>query len=76
MNNERFEIRTLFESVFRLEGSAVITDGEKTIRLAENPKEPELMQKLTEAITKLNTMKMTDLEGRRIQFSIQIKESC
>ncbi|MCP4109033.1 MAG: hypothetical protein GY749_26480 [Desulfobacteraceae bacterium] len=76
MNNERFEIRTLFESVFRLEGNAVITDGEKTIRLAENPKEPELMQKLTEAITKLNTMKMADLEGRRIQFSIQIKESC
>ena len=41
------------------------------IRLTENVKEPELMKKLAEAVAKLNMMEMTNLEGRKVRFSIQ-----
>ena len=70
MNNERFELLTLYESIFQLEGNAIITDKEKIISLKKNEKEPKVMEKLKKCINKLNSMKIKDLEGRIIQFAI------
>lgn len=70
MNNERFELLTLYESIFQLEGNVIITDKEKRISLKKNEKEPKVMEKLKKCIKKLNSMKIKDLEGRIIQFAI------
>ena len=46
MNHETLELITLFESIFQLEGQAVITQHERIVTLRKNPKEPRLMKKL------------------------------
>lgn len=70
MNHEKYELLTLFESIFQLDGNARITDRQKTIELQRNPKEPKGMKKLEAGIKKLNEMKIQNLEGRLLQFSI------
>jgi len=70
MNHERFEMQTLFDSIFQLDGDAKISDKEKIIIINKNPKEPKLMNKLEAAIVKLNGMKMINLDGRQMKFSI------
>lgn len=70
MNHEKYELLTLFESIFQLDGNAKITDRQKTIELQRNPKEPKGMKKLEAGIKKLNEMKILNLEGRLLKFSI------
>ncbi len=70
MNHERYELLTLFESIFQLSGNARMTDRQKTIELQRNPKEPKGMKKLEAGIKKLNEMKIYTPEGRLLQFSI------
>lgn len=70
MNHETLELITLFESIFQLEGQAVITRQERIVSLRKNPKEPRLMKKLEEALLKLNEMKMITLNGLQMQFRI------
>jgi len=69
MNREKYELLTLFESIFQLDGNAKITDLEKLIKLERNPKEPNMMKKLEDCINKLNDMKIQNLEGCSIQFA-------
>ncbi len=65
---EKFELLTLMESIFQLDGSASVSDDRKVIDLEMNPKEPDLMDKLYKGIKILNTMQVHDLEGRGIEF--------
>lgn len=67
-DNEKFELLTLMESIFQLEGSAYISVDRKVIDLEMNPKEPDLMAKLYKALQILNTIQVHDLDGRLIQF--------
>jgi hypothetical protein len=67
-DNEKFELLTLMESIFQLEGSASVSNDRKVIDLEMNPKEPDLMAKLYKALQTLNTMQVHDLEGRVIGF--------
>ncbi|MBA7537253.1 hypothetical protein ES705_29520 [subsurface metagenome] len=69
MNHERYELLTLFESIFQLVGNAEITDREKIIKLERNLKDPNMMKKLEGCIKKLNDMKIQNLEGRSMQFT-------
>lgn len=66
--NEKFELLTLMESIFQLDGSASVSSDRKAIDLKMNPKEPDLMNKLYKALQILNTMQVHDIEGRVIQF--------
>jgi len=68
MNGETFEMLTLFESIFQLDGQAVITEREKHITLSKNFKEPKLMKKLEEAMMTVNDMKMINLDGLHMKF--------
>jgi hypothetical protein len=70
MNNEIFELQTLFESIFQLGGEAFVSEGEKIIELEMNPKEPKLMDKLNKGLCILNTMDIHDLNGRFIKFNV------
>ena len=70
MDHEKFELLTLFESIFQLGGNAFAGDGEKTIELEMNPKEPKLMAKLEKGLRILNTMNICDLDGQSIQFDV------
>jgi len=70
MNHETFEIVTLFESIFSLDGNAIKTENDKIITLSKNPKEPELMKKLEKAMMKLNGMKMIDIDRLQMQFCL------
>ncbi|MCP4458115.1 MAG: acetolactate decarboxylase [Cytophagales bacterium] len=70
MNGETYELLTLFESIFQLDGQAVITEGEKHITLSKNFKEPKLMKKLEEAMPTVNEMKMINLDGRHMKFQM------
>jgi hypothetical protein len=67
-DNEKFELLTLMESIFQLEGSASVSNDRKVIDLEMNPKEPDLMAKLYKALQTLNTIQVHDLEGRVIGF--------
>lgn len=71
MNDETFEMLTLFESIFQLDGQAVITEREKLLSLNKNLKEPEFMKKLEAALEKMNEMNMINLDGLQMQFRLQ-----
>jgi uncharacterized coiled-coil protein SlyX len=70
MNHEKFELLTLFESIFQLDGSAIIDNENKVIELERNPKEPELMEKLNKGLSILNRMNIQDMKGRYMQFKV------
>ena len=70
MGHEKFELQTLFESIFQLGGVAFIANEEKRIELEMNPKEPELMDKLNKSLRISNTMNIRDPDGRAIKFGI------
>ena len=70
MDHEKFELQTLFESIFQLGGVAFIANEEKRIELEMNPKEPELMDKLNKGLRILNTMDIRDPDGRSIKFGV------
>ncbi len=67
-DNEKFELLTLMESIFQLDGSASVSNDKKIIDLEMNPKEPDLMDKLYKGLRILNTMLVYDLDGRVIEF--------
>lgn len=70
MDHEKFELQTLFESIFQLNGEAFIANEEKRIVLEMNPKEPELMDKLNKGLSILNTMNIRDPDGHSIRFNM------
>lgn len=70
MDHEKFELQTLFESIFLLEGVAHITDTKKTIQLAMNTKEPKLMIRLKNALSILNFLNIYDNDNRLLAFQI------
>ena len=71
LNHETFELLTLFESIFHLEGQALITETEKIVTLHPNPKEPEFMKKLEVGLGKLNAMKIMNQDGLRLKFCMK-----
>jgi hypothetical protein len=70
MNNEKYELLKLFESIFQLKGKAIVTDDEKLIHLEENKKDPALMEKLKKVLKKLRTLELHDLQGRKVVFCL------
>ena len=70
MNHEKFELLTLFESIFQLGGDSFVVNGKKTIELEMNPKEPKLIDKLEKGLRILNTRDIHDLDGRSIKFTV------
>jgi len=70
MDHEKFELQTLFESVFQLGGESFVTDGAKTIELEMNQKEPKFMDKLKKCLCLLNGMNTHDLDNRVIKFKV------
>ncbi len=70
MDHERFELQTLFESIFQLGGVAFVSEWEKIIDLEMNPKESKLMDKLNKGLRILNTMDIHDLNGRVVKFDV------
>jgi len=70
MNHEKFELQTMFESIFLLGGEAVVSRGEKIIELEMNQKEPKLMDKLNKGLYIMNTLDIHDLDGRLIKFNV------
>jgi len=69
-DGEKFELLTLMESIFQLDGSASVSSDRKIIGLEMNLKEPDLMDKLYKGLQILNTMQVHDLEGREIGFKV------
>lgn len=70
MGHEKYELLTLFESIFQLEGNAFVDSEKKVIELEMNPKEPELMRKLNKSLCILNEMDVHDMDGRAVQFKV------
>ena len=70
MNHEKFELLTLFESIFQLDGNAFIDGESKVIELIMNLKEPELMDKLNKALLILNGSDIHDMSGQSVQFKV------
>jgi hypothetical protein len=67
-DREKFELLTLMESIFQLDGSASVSSDGKVIDIEINPKEMDLMNKLYKGLQILNTMQVHDLDGRLIKF--------
>lgn len=70
MEHEKFELQTLFESIFQLGGEAYVNDDKKVIKLEMNPKEPILMEKLNNGLRIINSLNIHDLENRVIKFNV------
>jgi len=70
MSHEKYELLTLFESIFQLEGTAFVDCEKKVIELEMNPKEPELMRKLNNGLCVLNEMDIHDMGGQAVQFKV------
>lgn len=70
MDNQRFELLTLFESIFQLNGISLIEGEKKCIQLERNTKEPELMNMLKIGLQKLGDMNIIDTEGKAIYLSV------
>ena len=70
MDNERFELATMFESIFQLNGSSFIEGDKKFIRLERNSKEPKLMEKIEKSLQMLSSMNIIDKECKCINLSI------
>ncbi len=70
MGHEKYELLTLFESIFQLEGTAFVDSEKKVIELEMNPKESELMRKLNNGLCVLNEMNVYDVDGRAVQFKV------
>jgi hypothetical protein len=68
-DREKFELLTLMESIFHLDGNASVSSDRKVIDIEMNPKEPDLMDKLYKGLQILNTIQVHDLEGRGIEFN-------
>ncbi len=71
MNHARYEMLTLFESIFQLNGHSMLTKTEKFIELEGNRKEHKVMQAVAECMKKLNNMGIRDLQGRSVRFAMQ-----
>jgi hypothetical protein len=69
-DSEKFELLTLMESIFQLDGNASFSSDRKVIDIEMNPKEPDLMNKLYKGLQILNTMQVDDLERRGIEFKV------
>jgi len=67
-DGEKFELLTLMESIFQLNGSASVSNDRKIIDLEMNPKEPILMEKLYKGLQILNMKPVHDIDGRLIEF--------
>ena len=70
MGHEKYELLTLFESIFQLGGTAFVDSEKKVVELKMNPKEPELMRKLNKGLCVLNEMDVHDMDGRAVQFKV------
>tara|TARA_B100000315_G_C14422967_1_gene516443 strand:- start:63 stop:893 length:831 start_codon:yes stop_codon:yes gene_type:complete len=70
MNHARYEMLTLFESIFQLNGYSVATATEKCINLERNQKEPKVMKVVGECMKKLNSMGIKDLQGHTLRFAL------
>lgn len=70
MDNERFELAKMFESIFQLNGSSFIEGDKKFIRLERNSKEPKLMEKIEKSLQILSSMNIIDNEGKCINLFI------
>ncbi|MCG2738156.1 MAG: helix-turn-helix domain-containing protein [Candidatus Methanoperedenaceae archaeon] len=70
LEGQKFELLTLMESIFQLDGVASVSGDRKVIDIEMNPKEPDLMDKLYKGLQILNTMQVHDLEGREIGFKV------
>ena len=71
MNHARYEMLTLFESIFQLNGHSMLRQTEKLIELERNPKEHKVMEEVTECMKKLNNMGIRDLQGHSVRFAMQ-----
>jgi len=70
MNETRYEMLTLFESVFQLNGYSMLTQTKKLIDLEKNVKEAKMMEMVDECIKSLNKMGIRDLQGRSVSFAM------
>lgn len=70
MKSDKFELSTLFESVFQLEGYSDIEKEKKNIKLEMNPKEPDMIDKISNALKILNGLNLRDLNGRAVRFIV------
>jgi len=70
MDNEKYELLKLFESIFQLKGEGIITDREKRISLKENKKELKIKEKIYKIMQKLNTMEIYNLDSKRVVFNL------
>lgn len=71
MNQQKFELKTLFKSIFSLTGKSYISEGEKTIDLDLNNKEPKKMEKLKNGLKILNDLVICDSDDNIVEFKVR-----
>lgn len=70
LKNKKYELLTLFESIFELKGEVEITKSERIIKLKRNFKEHKLMQQLAIAIKRLNSLRIRDTKNRITRIAL------
>jgi hypothetical protein len=62
------ELQTLIPSFFMLSGSVTETKNERVVTLNRNPKEPDMMEKLTFGLDVLNSFDIMSIDGKKYSF--------
>lgn len=70
IKDRRMELQTLIQSFFMLSGSVTETKSERVVTLNSNPKEPDMMEKLTFGLDVLNSFDIMCIDGKKYSFSL------
>jgi len=64
-------LSTLMHSILLLEGYVQETRQQRKLMLVRNPKDPVMMEKLQEALLKLNRLSLRTLSGKSYEFTLR-----
>ncbi len=68
IKDRKMELQTLIQSFFMLSGLVTEKKNERVVTLNRNPKEPDMMEKLTFGLDVLNSFDIMSIDGEKYSF--------
>jgi hypothetical protein len=70
LDAQKMSLETLFESIFNLRGQSKVKDCVKKIILERNDKQPQMMEKLSNAFNIINNMEKNNPDVEKYYFEL------
>ena len=75
MPKHTMSLAQFLHNILLMSAEIQLTQDTKLIKLNRNPKDPQAMARLAPALKQLNDLRIQDLDGRRIEFLLNIVSS-